>query len=149
MNPIQSVFRGLKSGLIMLFLGLGVNAYADDKDCWAEFYDHAQYQGEHLRLQGPIELASLHSVNGENWDQRIDSIKTGEKARVTVYENLNLKLTLTEMANYPELMKALGVTKKDIEEDSELIFNEHAMIHSLADYNFHDKTRSLKIECTK
>ena len=149
MNRIQLVFRGFKTGLIILSLGLWADAYAKDRDCWAEFYEDAEYQSDHLKLHGPVELADLRKVNGENWDMRIDSIKVGPKARVTVYEHLNFKLTLTEMAKFPELMKSLGVTEQDIREDSELIFDADSQIHSLADFNFHDKVRSLKVECIK
>jgi len=149
MNRIQLVFRGFKTGVVILALGFGANAYAMDNDCWAKFYEDAQYKGKYLTIQGPDELASLQSVNGENWDLRIDSIKIGPKAKVTVFEHRNFKLTLTEMAKYPELMKALGVTEQDIKEESELIFNADSQVHSLADYNYHDKVRSLKVECVK
>ena len=149
MNRIQLVSRSFKTGLVILALGLGIDVHAKDNDCWAEFYENAQYQGKHLRIQGPDQLASLQSINGENWDLRIDSIKVGPKASVTVFENPNFKLTLTEMAKFPELMHSLGITEQDIKEDSELIFNANAKVHSLADYNFHDKVRSLKVECIK
>lgn len=149
MNRIQLVFRAFKTGLIILALIFWNDALATDNDCWAQFYEDAQYQGKHLTIQGPDELGSLKSVNGENWDLRIDSIKVGPKARVIVFENPNFKLTLTEMAKYPDLMRSLGITEQDIREDSELIFNADAMVHSLADFNFHDKVRSLKVECVK
>lgn len=148
MNRIQLACRGVKTVLVIFALVPGA-IYAANKDCWADFYENSQYEGQHLRLQGPAELASLKAVNGQNWDLRIDSIKVGPKATVTVYEHPNFKLTLTEMAKFPELMKALGVTEQDIKEDSELIFGPNTTIHSLADYNFHDKVRSLKVECNK
>lgn len=134
---------------VLLFFGYHSALHAKDKDCWAEFYESPQYSGKSFRLQGPAQLADLKSVNGENWDLRIDSIKIGKKAKVTVFEHINFKLTLTEMAKFPELMYSLGVTEQDIREDSELIFNESSMAHSLAEYNFHDKVRSLKLDCVK
>ncbi|MGR9114802.1 MAG: beta/gamma crystallin domain-containing protein [Gammaproteobacteria bacterium] len=147
MNRIQLVLRGFKTGLVLTALGLGTGAHAKDNDCWAKFYENAQYQGKHLMIQGPDQLPSLLSVNGESWDLRIDSIKVGPKAKVTVFENPNFKLTLTEMAKYPGLMKALGITEQDIKEDSELIFTADTQVHSLGEFNFHDKVRSLKVEC--
>ncbi|WP_051906703.1 beta/gamma crystallin domain-containing protein [Methylomarinum vadi] len=149
MNRIQCKVDGVAKGLIILTLGLGGQVQAKENNCWARFYEDANYHGKQLLIQGPDQLANLQSVNGENWDLKIDSLKVGSQARVTVYENPNFKLTLTEMANYPQLMRSLGITEQDIKEDSELIFNADANIHNLADFNFHDKVRSLKVECIK
>ena len=147
MNRIQSAFCAVYAAWLMLAIAPVAATYAADKDCWADFFEDSQYEGRHLRLQGPASLASLKTVNGQSWDLSIDSIKVGPKASVTVYEHPNFKLTLTEMAKFPELMKALNVTEQDIKEDSELIFGPGKNVHSLADYNFHDKVRSLKVEC--
>ncbi|MBT9097278.1 hypothetical protein KFZ76_06095 [Methylovulum psychrotolerans] len=148
MNSIRLAFSSIKMCCVTaLLLGTVATAYAGDEACWAEFFHGTNYTGEHVRLNGPVQLDNLHNVNGENWDLRIDSIKVGPKAKVTVFENLNFKLTLKEMAKYPDLMRSLGVTEQDIKEDSELIFGAKATIHDLSDFNFHDKTRSLKIDC--
>ena len=148
MNRIQRKAGGVATGLVILTLGLCGQVQAKD-DCWAKFYKDANYRGKHLLIEGPEQLASLHSVNGDNWDLQIDSIKVGPQARVTVYENPNFKLTLTEMAKYPQLMRSLGITEQDIKEESELIFNAGSNIHNLADFNFRKKVRSLKVECIK
>lgn len=149
MNRIQFTAGRVATGLVIFALGPWGQVQAKDNDCWAKFYEDAQYHGKYLLVQGPDQLASLRSVNGENWDLRIDSIEVGPKAQVTIFENPNFKLTLTEMAKFPELMRALGITEQDIREESELIFNADSNIHSLADFNFHDKVRSLKVECAK
>ncbi|MGR9051860.1 MAG: beta/gamma crystallin domain-containing protein [Gammaproteobacteria bacterium] len=148
MSRVQRFMQSFTMGFMlpsMLFAGV---VQAKEKDCWADFYEDAQYKGEHIRMQGPAELAQLQNVNGENWSMRIDSIKVGPKAKVTVFENPNYKLTLTEMAKFPELMHSLGITEQDIREDSELIFGAGVSVHSLAEYNFHDKVKSLKVECS-
>lgn len=149
MKRQQMVFRDYKLVLISILLLFGQNsiAYAKDNGCWAEFFEYAQYIGDNFRLDGPVQLANLRNVNGENWDLRIDSLVVGPNAKVTVFENVSYKLTLTEMANYPVLMRSLGITEQDIKEDSELIFNPKAMVHHLGEYNFHKKIRSLKIDC--
>jgi hypothetical protein len=148
MNRIQFVFRDFNALFIaMVLLGLGSNAYAENKGCWAEFYENSQYSGKHFRIEGSTQLGNLNNISGENWDLRIDSLKVGPKAKVIVYENPNFKLTLTEMARYPDLMHSLGVTEKDIKEDSELIFTANEKIHDLSDFNFRQKVRSLKVEC--
>ena len=94
-------------------------------------------------------MDTLLNVNGENWASRIDSLKVGPKAALVVFENINFKLTLKEMAKYPDLMHSLGVTEQDVKENAELIFGANATIHDLSDFNFHNKIRSLKIDCIK
>ncbi|MEQ1484148.1 beta/gamma crystallin domain-containing protein [Methyloglobulus sp.] len=148
MNQIQLVFRCFKTVFVVMLLSLTAsNAYAEEKECWANFFEHAQYEGKRLHIEGPAQLENLNKVNGEDWNQRIHSIKVGPKAKVTVYQNPRFELTLTEMAKKPDLMRAWGITEQDIKEDSELIFNANDMIHDLGDFSFHKKIRSLKVEC--
>ena len=144
------VTRMFKTILIVTMLLGGVStAHAENENCWAEFFENSGYTGPHFRLAGPVELDNLQNVNGENWASRIDSIKVGSKAKLVIFENINFKLTLKEMAKYPELLRALGFTEQDVKEDSELIFGANATIHDLSDFNFHNKIRSLKIDCLK
>jgi hypothetical protein len=117
--------------------------------CWADFYELPNYVGPVIRIEGPAELETLHSVQGADWDSRIDSMVVGPKAQVWLYENPNFKLTLSEMANYPALMKALGITDEEVHKESELIFNSNEKIHHLGEFNFHKKTKSIKVECRK
>ena len=135
--------------IVTILLGGVSTAHAENENCWAEFFENSGYTGPHFRLAGPVELDNLQNVNGENWASRIDSIKVGPKAKLVLFENINFKLTLKEMAKYPELLRALGLTEQDVKEDSELIFNANANIHDLSDFNFHNKIRSLKIDCLK
>jgi hypothetical protein len=148
MNTIQLVFRGFKTILLaMAMFGQGSVAFAKVEGCWAEFFEVSQYQGKHFRVEGPAQLARLNNINGENWDSRIDSLKVGPNAKVTVYKNSNFTLSSADMAEHPDLMNSMGVTEKDIKEDSELIFIPDDMIHDLSDFQFHHKIRSLKVEC--
>ncbi|KAF3981730.1 MAG: hypothetical protein HFP81_06965 [Methylococcales symbiont of Hymedesmia sp. n. MRB-2018] len=117
--------------------------------CWVDFYADAPFKGKQFRVTGPDKLKNLLNINGENWDKRIESIKVGPKATLTVFENKNFKLTLTEMANHPILMKSLGITTRDILEESEIIFRANTKIHSFGDYHFYHKIRSLKVDCVK
>lgn len=148
MNRIQLAFGNFKTGcLILVLLGFASNVVAKDKGCLADFFEGAQYTGKHFQLAGPAQLENLNDVNAENWDLRIGSLKVGANATVTVFDNVNFKLTTNEMAKSPELMRSWGVTEKDIKEQSELIFHPNSMIHDLSDFNFHHKVRSLKISC--
>ncbi|WP_394754227.1 beta/gamma crystallin domain-containing protein [Crenothrix sp.] len=147
MNQIQGLCRGFKRASVAMLLLATSTAYAVDKDCWADFFEDAQYAGKHLFVEGATQLADLNNVNGDNWDRRIHSLKVGPKAKLTVYQNPRFELTVTEMAKRPDLMQSLGITEQDIKEDSELIFIANAKIHDLGDFDFHKKIRSLKLEC--
>ena len=150
MSLFKLVTCAFKTVFMVNALLVGVStAYAGDDNCWAEFYQHSDYAGPHFRLAGPIQLDTLLNVNGENWASRIDSLKVGPKATLVIFENTNFKLTLKEIAKYPDLMHSLGVTEQDVKEDAELIFGANATINDLSDFNFHHKIRSLKIDCIK
>ncbi len=140
----KNVWVGL---FIVWMLGLGRTAVAKENECWVDFYEYAEFIGDHLRLEGPLKMANLRDVKGQNWELRIDSLIVGPKAKVTLYENANFKLTLTEMAKHPDLMKSLGITEQEILNESELTFNPNQKINHLGVYNFHKKTKSLKIDC--
>lgn len=150
MTIINRVTRAFKTIVIVNLLLGGVSAaYAADDDCWAEFFQKNDYQGPHFRLQGPVKWGNLHNINGENWVSRIDSLKVGPKGKLLLFENIDFKLTLKEMAKYPDLLSSLGLTEEDVKEDSELIFLADSNIHDLSDFNFRNKVRSLKLECLK
>ncbi len=148
MDRIQLILRSFKIGfLFIVLLGLASTADAKDENCWGDFFEGAQYTGKHIQLAGPVELRNLNSVNGGNWSSRIGSLKVGDEATVTVYDDVDFKLAPTDMAKSPGLMRSWGVTEKDIKEESELIFHPKSMIHDLSDFNFHHKVKSLKIKC--
>jgi hypothetical protein len=136
----------LKVSMAILVLGVSTTVIAKE-GCWLEIFEKSQYEGKHTRLEGPLALENLTDVAGENWDKRIDSLKTGPNVKVTLYSNADFKLTPADILEHPSLMKSMGLTEKDVREDSELIFNSNAAIHDLSDFTFHHKTRSLKIEC--
>jgi hypothetical protein len=147
MKLFLKTFRHHKTIALFFFLSSTILANAQDKDCWADFYEEAQYKGKHFIVKGPAKLENLNKIEGEDWNQRIHSLKVGPKAKVTIFQNPRFELTLTEMAKHPDLMRSWGVSEQDIREDSELIFNENATIHDLGDFSFHKKARSLKVDC--
>ena len=150
MKQFKLILHGFKTLLILtLLFGYGTIVYAKSDGCWADFFEHSEFKGKHFKLKGPAQKKDLLKINGENWDKKVESILVGPKATVTVFENKNFKLTLKEMANYPVLMKSLGVTKQDILEDSEMILHPNSRIHSFGEFNFYHKVRSIQIECAK
>jgi len=132
---------------ILAFSSVLSTAYAKNIECWAEFFQDSQYGGKQFRLDGPVQLENLKNVYGENWEFRIESLKVGSKAIVTVFENPNFKLTLKETEKNPDLLRSLGLTEKDALEDKEQVFIANSKIHDLSDFKFRNKIRSLKIDC--
>lgn len=148
MNRILSILHNfLPVFAFMLLMSAVTSATAEDKDCWADFFEESEYGGKHFLQKGSANLENLKQVNGEDWNQRIHSIKVGPKTKVTVYQCPQFELPLTEMAKKPELMQAWGITEQDVKENSLLIFTGAEQIHDLGDFNFHKKVRSLKVEC--
>jgi len=148
MNKIKNQFQGFKLILVLFILfGIATPVFAKSTECWVKIFDEPHYQGESVLLSGSTKLKDLSSVKGKNWDKKIESLIVGPKTQLILFENKNFKLTLKEMANHPVLMKSLGITKQDILEDSELIFNSNTKIHSFGEFNFFHKIRSLKIKC--
>ncbi len=151
MNPNQTIIRPKKLlliGIILMVAPLS-NSFALGSRCYIDVYEYAEYVGAHLRIEGPAKLRNLRSVEGENWDSRIDSLIVGPNSKLRVYENPNFKMTLSEMSKHPDLMRSLGITAKDVSQESELVFEANEKIHHLGEYNFHRKTRSLKLDCIK
>ena len=134
---------------LLLLFGLSTGVYAKNNDCWVDIFDDTQYKGGQLRIKGPIKLKTLLMVDGENWDKKIESVVVGHKATLTVFENKHFKLTMSEMANHPVLMKSLGITKQDILEESELIFGPNIKVHGFGEFHFYHKIRSLTISCSR
>ncbi len=145
----KSLFGKIKMVSLMALLLSGGSAAAAESGCWVDLYEKPDFSGAHVRLKGPLKLRNMRSVEGANWQSRIDSLKAGPKAKVVIYENTDFKLTLTEMSKYPDLMKSLGVTKDEVKEESELIFSPGETSHHLGELNFHKRTKSIKIECVK
>ncbi|MEE9354491.1 MAG: hypothetical protein V3U75_02775 [Methylococcaceae bacterium] len=149
MNNFKTIIVGTRWCLLCLVLvAMQTNiAVAKEKDCWVDFYEFAQYVGETMRVEGPVDLPELSNIKGDDWSSKIDSLIVGPKAKVILYKNTDFKLTLTEMAKYPDLMRSLGITEEDIRLDSELIFSAGSKIKHLGMYNFHKLTKSLKVSC--
>ena len=150
MKQIKLALYGFKAMIVIVVLfGQSPSVYARNDGCWVDLYDDTQFKGKHIRLKGPIKLTNLLKVQGANWDKKIESLVVGPKATLTVFENKNFKLTLSEMANHPVLMKSLGITTQDILDESELIFHADSKVHGFGEFEFYHKIRSLKLDCVK
>jgi hypothetical protein len=145
----NSLTNRISTWAVLTLLGAGAasTAGAADNGCWADFYEFPNFKGAHVLIEGPVQLPNLKNFEGQNWESRFDSAVIGPKAKVKVYENIDYKLTLGEIAKYPDLMNALGITKKDLDLATDFEFAPGHKTHHLGEYNFHKKIKSLKIEC--
>ncbi len=61
------------------------------KGCWVEMYSKDNFQGDTLKLVGPIDLADMQGPFGHDWENEIESLKTGPRATISIYDNENFK----------------------------------------------------------
>ena len=59
--------------------------------CWAQFYTERNFKGEMGTLIGPVSLDTADKFSGRKLKRRIDSIVTGSKATLRVYEHAMFK----------------------------------------------------------
>lgn len=82
---------GKGKGTPTVFMLVPVEVAAADNSmkqgCWVRIYDRENFLGETLTLIGPTTLADMSGPFGLDWDDRVNSIETGPKAMVTVYDD--------------------------------------------------------------
>lgn len=82
---------GKGKGTATVFMLVPVEVAAADNSmkqgCWVRIYDRENFLGETLTLVGPTTLADMSGPFGLDWDDRVNSIETGPKAMVTVYDD--------------------------------------------------------------
>lgn len=59
--------------------------------CWARLYDSTDFKGNQLTLVGPVDMPNMRTAFGTDWSGQFDSLQTGPKATLTVYDNENYK----------------------------------------------------------
>ena len=59
--------------------------------CWAQFYTERNFKGEMATLIGPVSLETADKFTGRKLKRHIDSIVTGSKTTLRVYEHAMFK----------------------------------------------------------
>lgn len=116
-------------------------------DCWLEIYDQNGFQGNKVRIEGPAELPSLSTLNGENWGNRIDSLAVGPKALVWAFRQENFKDDYSGLAYHGDAIRNWNEDARNFS-DREISFGAGHREHHLGELNFHRNINSLKIACT-
>jgi hypothetical protein len=95
-----------------------------DKACWAEIFEDTDFDlgDPHVKIQGPMQVATLKDFSGRNWSNEIESIIVGPNA---------------EIKAYPE---------KDFQ-GTELVLKPNKRINDLSKLNMSDDIESMKISC--
>ena len=59
--------------------------------CWAQFYTERNFKGDMATLVGPVSIDTADKFSGRKLKRRIDSIVTGSKATLRVFEHAMFK----------------------------------------------------------
>ena len=68
-----------------------VNDPALQSGCWAQLYTERNFKGEMATLIGPVSIETADKFSGRKLKRRIDSIVTGSKATLRVFEHAMFK----------------------------------------------------------
>lgn len=89
----------LASALALVAAGCG-SLFNDDssatvnrEQCWVEVYEDAQFTRDTpwTRIQGPTEMSNLDQLAGQNWNDKISSIRVGPDAVLQVFEHAGFR----------------------------------------------------------
>jgi Beta/Gamma crystallin len=109
---------------VVVMVPVRLSMQEEAKGCWAKLYDQQKYQGDNLMLLGPVDLPRMRGPMGMSWENKIESVETGPKAQVVIYDNENFRdrnKVVSPGSKVPELDEKLG---------------------------FFDNVRSLKVSCS-
>jgi hypothetical protein len=93
----------------ILVVTTDVSDAAMKSGCWAQFFPERNFKGDMFTLIGPIELQTTDRGSGRQLRRKLDSLITGPKATLTVYEH---KLFKDKTVTFPPNSKEGGLIKK-------------------------------------
>jgi len=77
--------------------------------CWAQMYDERNYKGEILTIVGPMQIDTVDKTGGRALRKSMDSLVTGPKAKLVVYEQ---KMFKDKSVEFGPNTKEGGLVKK-------------------------------------
>jgi hypothetical protein len=137
------------SSLLAVVLLASANSIVAAKECWLDLYDQADYQGSHVRVEGPAELPDLKSLSGEDWSNRIESLIVGPDAEVYAFRQEKFEDTPQGPVYHQNELQAWGEEDIASAQDLKISFGPGTKQHHLGDLNFHRNINSLKIQCRR
>lgn len=130
----------------LLTLLAASSAVSAGGDCWLDIYDRTNFEGAHVRIDGPAELLSLGRLAGEDWSNRIDSLVVGPKAQVVAFRQEHFREDQSGQPYHGDAIKNWGGDPKSYS-DLEITFGPGQKEHHLGELNYHQNINSLKIGC--
>jgi len=127
--------------------GFFSNGSAFAGDCWVDIYDKPDFQGSHVRIEGPKDLPSLKNLNGDDWHNRIESLTVGSKAEVVAFKREKFNEEHEGPVYHQDAIQAWGKKEMPAYHELEITFGPDTKKHHLGELNFHQNINSLKIRC--
>jgi hypothetical protein len=76
---------------VVVQVPIQITSPALESGCWAQFYEERGFKGEMATLVGPVALESEDHLTGRQVKRHIDSLVTGPKTTLRVYEHAMFK----------------------------------------------------------
>ena len=96
---------------MVMLVPVEISSKAVESGCWVQMYDERNFKGDMLTIAGPTELQAMDDDSGRAFKRRIDSLTTGPKATLTVFEHRLFKdrsAVFGPNTREPGLLRKLG-----------------------------------------
>lgn len=90
-NNLQTATGDTKPQPLIVQVPVQVSTPELESGCWAQFYGDRNFKGDVATLVGPVQLDTADKMTGKKLKSHIDSLVTGSKATLTVYEHSMFK----------------------------------------------------------
>ena len=98
---------------MVMLVPIEISDPAMKNGCWAQLYDERNFQGEMLTIAGPMQLDTTDKAGGRALRRNLDSLTTGPKATLTVFQHKFFKdksVVFGPNSREGGLIKKLGFT---------------------------------------
>ena len=90
-SNLQTATGDTRPQPVVVQVPVEVSTPALESGCWVQFYSDRNFKGELATLVGPASLESADKMTGKQLKRHIDSLVTGSKATLRVYEHSMFK----------------------------------------------------------
>lgn len=140
--PLRPLSVLLQAGILLACSGTALG-----KECWVDIYDKPNFEGNHARIEGPAALPDLKSVNNEDWNNRIESLRVGADAEVVAFRRAGFDEKVEGPVNHPEAFQSWGTKDLPAYRELEITFGAGKEEHHLGELHFHQNINALKVRC--
>lgn len=111
-SNLQTVSGDTRPQPVVVQVPVQVSSPELENGCWVQFYSELNFKGEVATLTGPVALESADKMSGKHLKREIDSLVTGSKATLKIYEHAMFKdrtIAFGPNSRTNELITKLGV----------------------------------------